>query len=99
MTATEDYTIRNGLGIRITARKSCQVIRKQHGEWKEIGRVYELPVEEAELSMGTMGIPVSVLAVAIRAFELDHPQSRLREILTRRVARPRLLQSMAAVNS
>jgi len=98
MQLTEDYTIRNGLGIRIMGRKTCQVIRKQKGEWREIGQVYELPVDEAELAMGTLGIPASVLAVAVRAYELDHPNSKLRQVLLRRIARPRLVQSMAAVN-
>lgn len=96
MEFTEDYTIKNGLGIRVIGRKTCQVIRKQRGEWQEIGQVYELPVEQAELSMGTVGIPVSVLAVAVRAYELDHPASKLRVMLTRRVTRPRLLEKMVA---
>lgn len=96
MQLTEDYTIKNGIGIRIVGRKTCQVIRKQKGEWREIGHQYELPVNEAELSMGSVGVPVSVLAVAVRAYELDHPTSRLRQVLTRKIARPRLLQSLAA---
>jgi hypothetical protein len=96
MEFTEDYTIKNGLGIRVVGRKTCKVIRKQRGEWQEIGQVYELPVEQAELSMGTVGIPVSVLAVAVRAYELDHPASKLRVMLTRRVTRPRLLEKMVA---
>jgi hypothetical protein len=95
MALTEDYTIKNGLGIRITARKTCQVIRKQKGAWQEIGKVYDIPVAEEDLRWGDSQIPASVLAVALRAYELDHPQSRLRSILTRRVARPRLLQAMA----
>lgn len=96
MDFTEDYTIKNGLGIRIIGRKTCQVIRKQKGEWHEIGQVYDLPVDQAELSMGVVGIPVSVLAVAVRAYELDHPASKLRAMLTRRVSRPRLLERMVA---
>jgi hypothetical protein len=96
MEMTEDYTIKNGLGIRVIGRKTCQVIRKQKNEWKEIGRVYELPVDAADLSLGTLGIPASVLAVAVRAYELDHPASRLRVMLTRRVARPRLIERMVA---
>ncbi len=96
MQLTEDYTIKNGIGIRIAGRKTCQVIRKQKGEWVEIGQQYELPVNEAELSMGALGVPASVLAVAVRAYELDHPNSGLRQVLTRRVLRPRLLQSLAA---
>ena len=96
MQLTEDYTIKNGLGIRIVGRKTCQVIRKQKGKWSEIGKAYELPIEESELSMGSLGVPVSVLAVAVRAYELDHPNSRLRQVLTRKIVRPRLLQSLAA---
>ena len=95
MALIEDYTIRNGIGIRVTGRKTCQVIRKQKGVWKEIGRIYDLPVEEEDLRWGSSEIPASVLAVALRAFELDHPNSRLRAVLTRRVARPRLLEAMA----
>ncbi len=96
MEMTEDYTIKNGLGIRVIGRKTCQVIRKQKNEWKEIGRVYELPVDEADLSLGTLGIPASVLAVAVRAYEMDHPTSKLRAMLSRRVARPRLVERMVA---
>jgi len=96
MQLTEDYTIRNGLGIRVEGRKTCQVIRKQKGEWKEIGRLYELPVEVEDLAIGTVGIPASVLAVAVRAYEMDHPASKLRSMLTRRIARPKLLERMAA---
>ena len=96
MEMTEDYTIKNGLGIRGIGRNTCQVIRKQKNEWKEIGRVYELPVDVADLSLGTLGIPASVLAVAVRAYELDHPASKLRVMLTRRVARPRLIERMVA---
>ncbi len=96
MGLTEDYTIKNGLGVRVSGRKTCQVIRKQKNEWKEIGKLYELPVDMAELSIGTVGIPASVLAVAVRAYELDHPGSKLRAMLTRRIARPRLLERMVA---
>ncbi len=94
--AYEDFTIRNGLGIRISGRKTCQVIRKQKNVWKEIGQVYELPVSEEELRWGASGIPASVLAVALRAYEMDNPHSKLRTLLTRKVVRPRLLQAMVA---
>jgi hypothetical protein len=90
MELIEDYTIRNGLGIRISGRKTCQVIRKQKNVWNEIGRVYELPVNEDDLKWGSE-IPASVLAVALRAYEMDHPNSKLRVVLTRNVARPRLV--------
>ncbi len=96
MGLTEDYTIKNGLGVRVNGRKTCQAIRKQKNEWTEIGKLYELPVDAAELSIGTVGIPASVLAVAVRAYELDHPGSKLRAMLTRRIARPRLLERMVA---
>ncbi len=95
MELIEDYTIRNGLGIRINGRKTCQVIRKQKNVWTEIGRIYELPVAEGELKWN-LEIPASVLAVALRAYELDHPNSKLRTVLTRKVMRPRLVETMAA---
>jgi hypothetical protein len=79
---TQDYTIRNGLGIRVNDRETCQVIRKQRQVWKEIGRVYELPLAEEELRWSATDIPASVIAVALRAYELDHPDSELREMLT-----------------
>lgn len=94
MELIEDYTIRNGLGIRISGRKECQVIRKQKNAWQEIGRVYQLPVLEEDLKWGSE-IPASVLAVALRAYELDHPNSRLRAVLTRKAVRPRLVAMMA----
>ena len=95
MELIEDYTIRNGLGIRIRGRKTCQVIRKQRNVWNEIGKVYELPVQEEDLKWRAE-IPASVLAVALRAYEMDHPTSKLRVVLTRNVVRPRLVAMMAA---
>lgn len=95
MEPIEDYTIRNGLGIRINNRKTCQVIRKQRNVWSEIGQVYELPVQENDLKWHAE-IPASMLAVALRAFEMDHPNSRLRAVLTRNVARPRLIAMVAS---
>jgi hypothetical protein len=95
MELIEDYTIRNGLGIRINGRKTCQVIRKQKNVWNEIGQVYELPVHEEDLKWGSE-IPASVLAVALRAYEMDHPTSKLRSVLTRKVARPRLVAMVAS---
>jgi hypothetical protein len=88
MDEVQDYTIRNGLGIRIINGRACQVIRKQKGEWIHIGREYSLPVEENMLVWTREGIPASVLAVALRVYELDHPGSRLRDILSRRIPRP-----------
>ncbi|MDQ6679299.1 MAG: hypothetical protein M3Z09_18605 [Acidobacteriota bacterium] len=98
MELIEDYTIRNGLGIRVAGRKTCQVIRRRNNVWQEIGRVYAIPVAEEELRWGSTGIPTSVLAVAVRAYELDHPTSKLRAVLTRRIAHPCLQQAWAAVN-
>jgi len=96
MELIEDYTIKNGLGIRVSGRKTCQVIRRRNNVWQEIGRVYTMPLDEQELRWGATGIPASVLAVAVRAYELDHPTSKLRAMLTRRVVRPRLVQAWAA---
>jgi hypothetical protein len=95
MELIEDYTIRNGLGIRISGRKTCQVIRKQRNVWNEIGRQYDLPVADEDLKWGG-SIPASVLAVALRAYELDHPNSKLRSVLTRKALRPKLVAMMAA---
>ncbi len=58
------------------------MIRKQRGVWKEIGRVYQFPLEANDLQWGENGIPASVIAVALRAYELSNPQSRLRDSLT-----------------
>jgi hypothetical protein len=84
----QDFTISNGLGIRIVNGSTCQVIRKQRGAWKEIGRVYELPLTREDLQFSRSGIPASVIAVALRAYELDHPGSSLRqELMGARVLR------------
>ena len=82
-----DYTIRNGIGIRVRGRDTCQVIRLQKGAWHQIGQAYPLPVEKTLLVWTETGIPASILAVALRVYELDHPGSPLRRILT---AAPRL---------
>ena len=82
MAHQQDFTIPNGLGIRVTDRHFCQVIRKQRGVWKEIGRVYEFPLEGEDLQWSANGIPSSVIAVALRAYELSNPKSRLREMLS-----------------
>ncbi len=94
MELNEDYTIRNGLGIRIIGRRTCQVIRRQKNVWNVIGKTYELPVAEQDLKWGSE-IPASVLAVALRAYEMDHPNSRLRAVLMRKVPRPRLVEALA----
>jgi hypothetical protein len=82
MSEKQDFTIPNGLGIRIVDGRTCQVIRRQRGAWKEIGQSYELPLRNDDLQWTRNGIPVSVLAVALRAYELDHPDGCLREELT-----------------
>lgn len=78
-----DYTIKNGLGIRITNGSACRVIRLIHNEWVEIGQPYPLPLDRSLLIWTETGIPASILAVALRVFELDNPESQLRWILTR----------------
>jgi hypothetical protein len=82
MSEKQDFTIHNGLGIRIVDGYTCQVIRQQRGAWKEIGRVYELPLGKEDLQFSKRGIPASVIAVALRAYELDNPGSSLRQKLT-----------------
>lgn len=82
MSEKRDFTIPNGLGIRVRDGNICQVIRRQRGLWKEIGRPYELPLEEQDLKWTSSGIPASVIAVALRAYELSHPGSTLRQELT-----------------
>lgn len=82
MDGVQEYTIRNGLGIRISNDQSCQVIRYRGGEWIKVGREYSIPVEKTALSWRRNGLPSSVLAVALRVYELDHPDSQLRDKLT-----------------
>jgi hypothetical protein len=92
MAHKQDYTIRNGLGIRIAGGQTCQVIRKQRGIWREIGRVYELPLRDEDLRWDADGmIPASVISVALRAYELDNPNSSLRQILKAPVHREEYL--------
>jgi hypothetical protein len=82
MSEIQDFTIPNGLGIRIVDGVACQVIRKQRGAWKEIGRTYNLPLTREDLQFSKSGIPASVIAVALRAFEMNNPGSGLRQQLT-----------------
>ena len=82
MSEKQDFTIPNGLGIRIVDGFTCQVIRQQRGAWKEIGRIYELPLNRDDLQFSKRGTPASVIAVALRAYELDNPGSDLRQQLT-----------------
>ena len=93
MTDVQDYISndrvgKNGIGIRVRRRESCQVIRQQKGNWIEIGPVYPLPVEKNLLVWTQTGIPSSVLAVALRVYELDNPGTQLRRILTVSGLRP-----------
>ena len=82
MIEKRDFTIPNGLGIRILDGRTCQVIRRQHGVWKEIGRPYELPLQDDDLKWSQDGVPASVIAVALSAYELGHPGASLRRELT-----------------
>jgi hypothetical protein len=82
MTDKKDFTIPNGLGIRMIGGVACQVIRQQRGVWKEIGRTYDLPLSKEDLQFSKSGIPASVIAVALRVYELNNPASNLRQQLT-----------------
>jgi hypothetical protein len=84
MEAVRDYTIRNGLGVRVWNRTNCRVIRLVRKEWVEIGERYALPIDRQLLVWTETGIPASILAVAVKVYELDHPESGLRWILTSR---------------
>ena len=76
-----DFTTRKDLGIRLKGRASCRVIRLQHGVWTEIGQDYDLPVDPNVLEWTRADIPSSILAVALRIYELDHPGTDLRSVL------------------
>jgi len=78
----QDYTIHNGIGIRVQGSRSCRVIRLVKGQWVEIGAAYSIPVEPDALIWTSTGIPATTLAVALRVYELDHPTSKLRGLLT-----------------
>jgi len=80
--AIHDYTIHNGIGIRVRGTQACQVIRLVKGQWVEIGNEYSLPVDSSALCWTPTGIPSTVLAVALRVYELDHPTTPLRRVLT-----------------
>jgi hypothetical protein len=77
-----DYTVRNGIGIRLFINNKCRVIRHVRMEWIEIGPVYSVPVEANILNWPRNGIPASVLAVALRFCELEAPSTALRGMLT-----------------
>lgn len=98
MEAVRDYTIRNGLGIRVWNRTTCRVIRLVRNEWVEIGQMYALPLDRQLLIWTETGIPASILAVALKVYELDHPGSGLRWLLTSRgsVRRPQTQQEAFA---
>ena len=86
MKPVRDYRTPKDLGIRIKGNDVCRVIRQMKGEWVEIGRDYELPVDPNVLIWSPPGIPGSILAVALRIYELDHPESDLRlQLLSKRV--------------
>src|SRR4051812_30551112 len=89
-----DYVTRKEIGIRVEGAESCRVIRVQNGSWIEIGQKYSLPVESSVLDWSATGIPGSMLAVALRIYELDHPEDDLRSKLVRKIRkRPRALNS------
>ncbi len=77
----QDYTVRQGIGIRL-AEEGCRVIRKLKGRWTEIGPLYKIPVEPRLLTWTPPAIPPGVLALALEAYEHDHPGTRLRYLLT-----------------
>ena len=81
MVEFRDYTVRNGIGIRLFSNNQCRVIRHVKLEWIEIGPVYSVPVEAGILTWPRNGIPASVLAVALRFCELDAPGTPLRSLL------------------
>jgi hypothetical protein len=87
MEEVRDYTIKNGIGIRVKDGQTCRVIRHLKGAWIEIGQSYELPIDKSAVVWTSSGIPATVLAVALRVYELDHPESNLRSLLTRGVGR------------
>ncbi len=89
MDPVRDYTIKNGLGIRVHTGKSCRVIRFIGRQWVEIGTPYSLPVDRSVVIWTETGIPASILAVALRVYELDNPDTQLRMILTGNVQRGR----------
>ena len=80
--AIHDYTIHNGIGIRVRGNRACRVIRLIKGQWTEIGSEYRIPVDPDTLSWTSTGIPATMLAVALRVYELDHPATSLRRVLT-----------------
>jgi hypothetical protein len=77
----QDFTIPNGLGLRVSSGY-CQVIRLQRGKWNEIGRAFDLPLRNEDLDWAGSGNPLSLIAVALRAYELSNPASSLRRQLT-----------------
>jgi hypothetical protein len=60
------------------------VIRFQKNAWNEIGQTYAIPVDRQLLIWTESGIPASILAVALRVYELDNPGTKLRGLLTGR---------------
>jgi hypothetical protein len=89
--SVRDYVTRKELGIRVNGRDSCCVIRMRNGEWTEIGQQYPLPLDRSLIEWTSSSIPPSTLAVALKVYELDHPESDLRTFLTKR-PEPRMPQ-------
>ncbi len=70
--------------------RECRVIRVIGKEWTEIGKAYSLPLDPTLLVWTQAGIPASILAVALKVYEADHPDGQLRTLLTGRAPmRPR----------
>ena len=83
----KDFTTINGrIGIRIYDDGSCGVIERKPGVhgWVEEGQRFRLPLPDGFDSTTT--IPVSRLALAFRAYEIEYPGSGLREVLTKKPA-------------
>ncbi|MGC2662074.1 MAG: hypothetical protein WA324_29275 [Bryobacteraceae bacterium] len=81
MKPVRDYRTSKDLGIRLKGYEICRVIRQMKGEWVEIGRDYKLPLDPNVLIWAPPGIPSSILAVALRIYELDNPSSDLRALI------------------
>ena len=80
-----DFT-QGKLGIRVLDN-DCAIIEKKPGVegWVEDGHRFPLPVPVGFDSVVT--IPASRLALAFKAYEIEHPASGLRELLMKKPAR------------
>ena len=73
----------NNLGVRVY-KGYCIVIEKKPGVsgWQECGQPFPLPLLEGFDSLTT--IPLSRLALAASAYEMNNPGNKLRELLTKK---------------